>query len=221
MRLGDFSRFDAPFPHWICSNFISSDTVRAINAEWPGQGFPGWRHEAGSKSVKSSLLFPARLPPVAQGVAEALFAPPELARLSEITGIDLLPDPWFTDGPTVPRLGGGLHEIHAGGRLGIHLDFNQHPSGLTRCLNLLVYLNEDWDASWGGALELAGSREAPPEKTIYPFGGMAVMFRTTDSSWHGHPRPLACPKQRSRRSLALYYYRREADPTVRPTTVYR
>jgi hypothetical protein len=33
-----------------------------------------------------------------------------------------------------------------------------------------------------------------------------VIFSTTDFSYHGHPEPLNCPDNRSRRSLALYYY---------------
>ena len=33
-----------------------------------------------------------------------------------------------------------------------------------------------------------------------------VVFTSTDFSFHGHPDPLTCPPERSRRSLALYYY---------------
>jgi hypothetical protein len=32
------------------------------------------------------------------------------------------------------------------------------------------------------------------------------MFSTTDFSYHGHPDKLTCPEDRSRKSLALYYY---------------
>lgn len=221
MKLDGLARFDAPFPHWTCADFIPMDLVRQINAEWPGADYPGWRVESGRKSKKASLLFPARLPPAAQALAEVMMSPETLARLSVITGIELLPDPWFKEGPIIPRLGGGLHEIHQNGLLGMHLDFSEHPSGLTRCLNLLVYLNVEWESAWGGALELAASRESPSEKVIYPHGGTAVMFRTTDRSWHGHPYPLRCPPHKSRRSVALYYYKRDADRTTRPTTVYR
>ena len=33
-----------------------------------------------------------------------------------------------------------------------------------------------------------------------------VIFNTTETSFHGHPEPLNCPADRSRKSLALYYY---------------
>ena len=33
-----------------------------------------------------------------------------------------------------------------------------------------------------------------------------AIFSTTDFSNHGHPDPLLCPKERSRKSIALYYF---------------
>ena len=41
---------------------------------------------------------------------------------------------------------------------------------------------------------------------VLPLFNRMAMFNTTDSSWHGHPDPLTCPPDRSRKSLALYYY---------------
>ncbi len=118
----------------------------------------------------------------------------------------------------MPRVGGGLHEIGRGGRLGIHVDFDAHPTGVTRCANLLIYLNEGWRKEWGGALELHGSNCIT---VIPPYGGTAVLFETNGESWHGHPHALACPENRSRRSLALYYYREASEPQQRNSTVYR
>ncbi len=33
-----------------------------------------------------------------------------------------------------------------------------------------------------------------------------VIFSTTDFSNHGHPEPLKCPNEISRKSIALYYF---------------
>jgi hypothetical protein len=33
-----------------------------------------------------------------------------------------------------------------------------------------------------------------------------ALFSTTSNSYHGHPNPLTCPPDRTRKSLALYYY---------------
>jgi hypothetical protein len=44
------------------------------------------------------------------------------------------------------------------------------------------------------------------ERAVLPAFNRMVIFSTTERSFHGHPSPLACPDDRSRRSLALYYY---------------
>jgi hypothetical protein len=120
--------------------------------------------------------------------------------LEELTGIGgLVPDPHLE--------GGGLHEILPGGHLNIHIDFNRHPRiRLDRRLNVLVYLNRDWNPEWGGALELWSADMQRCERKIDPLFNRLVVFSTTERSYHGHPTPLACPEGRSRRSVALYYY---------------
>ena len=48
-----------------------------------------------------------------------------------------------------------MHEIKRGGHLGVHADFNVHKGmNALRRINLLIYLNDDWDPSYGGDLEL-------------------------------------------------------------------
>jgi Rps23 Pro-64 3,4-dihydroxylase Tpa1-like proline 4-hydroxylase len=120
--------------------------------------------------------------------------------LEELTGIrGLVPDPHLE--------GGGLHQIVRGGHLNVHVDFNRHPrTGLDRRLNVLVYLNRDWEEEYGGALELWGRDQARCEQRILPLFNRLVVFNTTEYSFHGHPEPLNCPEDRTRKSLALYYY---------------
>ena len=216
MNLDSFERYKRPFVHWMADDFIDDDVVRMINAQWPTQAM---EVESGvAAKLKGALLFPKRLPPAAQSLAEALYSPAALESLSARVGMDLLPDPWLHEGPDRPMLGGGLHEIHRGGLLKVHVDFEAHPSGLRRVANLLVYLNEDWRDEWGGHLVLHSPAET---RRIAPLAGRAVLFRTKPNSWHGHPDPLACPSNRTRRSLALYYYAKDAGGEARPKTVYR
>jgi Rps23 Pro-64 3,4-dihydroxylase Tpa1-like proline 4-hydroxylase len=120
--------------------------------------------------------------------------------LQELTGIGgLVPDPHFE--------GGGMHQIVRGGHLDVHVDFNRHPvTGLDRRLNVLLYLNRGWDAEWGGELQLWSQNMKRCEQRIVPVFNRLVVFSTTERSFHGHPEPLSCPEDRSRRSLALYYY---------------
>lgn len=205
-----------PFRHWVDEQFLDAATVRAINATWPPPADERWLHEAGNFSKKSALMFPRRLHPPAQQLAEALYSRAACEHISERLGFQALPDPWFEDGPLQPRLGGGLHEIRPGGLLKMHCDFDKHPTGLQRAVNLLIYLTEGWQDEWGGALELGEDRSAQ----IYPRGGTAVLFESNGTSWHGHPTPLACPEGITRRSLALYYYRVPEREPQRDTTRY-
>jgi Rps23 Pro-64 3,4-dihydroxylase Tpa1-like proline 4-hydroxylase len=121
--------------------------------------------------------------------------------LQKLTGIEetLLPDPYL--------IGGGLHEIKRDGFLKIHADFNKHPkTKLDRRINVLIYLNKDWEDEYGGHFELWNKDMTHCEKKIKPDFNTLAIFSTSDYSYHGHPSPLNCPKNSSRKSIALYYY---------------
>jgi hypothetical protein len=121
--------------------------------------------------------------------------------LQELTGIKetLLPDPYLE--------GGGYHEIKPGGLLKVHADFNKHQfTMLDRRINLLVYLNKDWEESYGGHFELWNTKMTKSYRKVLPVFNRLAIFSTTDFSYHGHPDALSCPPDRSRKSIALYYY---------------
>jgi Rps23 Pro-64 3,4-dihydroxylase Tpa1-like proline 4-hydroxylase len=121
--------------------------------------------------------------------------------LQKLTGIEetLLPDPYL--------IGGGLHEIKRDGFLKIHADFNKHPkTKLDRRINVLIYLNKDWEDEYGGHFELWNKDMTLCEKKIKPDFNTLAIFSTSDYSYHGHPTPLNCPVNSSRKSIALYYY---------------
>jgi hypothetical protein len=125
---------------------------------------------------------------------------PFLTFLEELTGIEgLIPDPHY--------LGGGLHQLVPGGLLKVHVDFNRHTRlKLDRRLNLLLYLNPDWEESYGGHLELWNRDMTRCDQRILPIANRCVIFSTTEYSFHGNPEPVSCPPERTRRSIALYYY---------------
>ena len=107
--------------------------------------------------------------------------------------------------------GGGWHIHSRGGKLNVHLDYSIHPkTGLQRKLNLIVYLTENWKTEWGGGLEFWShnsetNKPLKKEKTIDNVFNRAVLFDTTQNSWHGIPQPINCPKGVYRKSLAVYY----------------
>ncbi len=193
-------RFSKPFRHAVIDNFIAPETVRAINAQWPEK----WNKEDGKFTLKWSRQ---ELPPVAAAVAESI----ELDMLERVTGIQgLFPDP--------DRFGAGLHCIPKKGFLKMHVDFNVHPKGWHRRVNVLIYLNEIWKDAWGGDLQLGLGNRA---KLVAPMGGRCVIFETNEQSWHGHPTPLRCPRGVQRRSMALYYYTRDPPAGEPHTTIYK
>ncbi len=195
---------------------LDEDFCRSLIEE-----FPGFRAEkalneygeVGGKAVHSNL---AELGP-AYARFDALMQDSQfLEWLSEATGIPkLLYDAEY--------VGGGTHDNRHGQDLDPHVDFNYHTNNKWhRRLNLIVFLNERWEPEWGGCLQLHGNPWLPAEEdgsaTVVPTANRAVIFETTESSWHGFPR-ITLPEELrgiSRRSLAVYFYTEErpAEQTV-------
>jgi hypothetical protein len=69
-----------------------------------------------------------------------------------------------------------------------------------------LYLNEGWNEEWGGHFELWDRSMHHCVRKVAPLFNRLVVFSTTDFSFHGHPDPLDCPSNVTRKSLALYYY---------------
>lgn len=207
-RLAADYRDAAPFPHVVMDDFLDIGLLRQVLAEFPDSATHNCFHRD-----QERLKYQYR-PDQCAGdgdVTRMLFAELNsrafLTFLSKLTGIEgLIPDPYHA--------GAGLHEIKAGGHLSIHADFPHHDvMKLDRRLNLLIYLNEDWDDAYGGALELWDKKMRKAVRTVPPVLGRAVIFNTARDTFHGHPDPLRCPPDRSRRSIATYYY--TASPVAR------
>jgi hypothetical protein len=138
--------------------------------------------------------------PIQSDFFKSVNAPEFLDFLMGVTGIE----PMYADDEL---FGGGLHEIQNGGYLNIHTDFNHHPKTQKhRRLNLLVYLNPAWEDDWNGHIELWGEDISRPFLKERPLANRALLFETSEHSFHGHPMPLKMPNGMTRKSLATYYY---------------
>lgn len=190
-----------PFPHIVLEDFLPLDVAKMCEQEFPGAEDISWdKYSDGGHTLKLATSKEAIMPASIRQVVSQFNSAAMVEFLERLTGITgLIPDPHL--------VGGGLHRIERGGFLDIHADFNQHSVlRLDRRLNLLLYLNPDWDEEWGGQLELWDSSMRACESRISPTFNRCVIFNTTDSSFHGHPHPLACPSSIARRSFAFYYY---------------
>jgi len=193
----------APFPHIVMENFIKEDVLERVSTEFPdlSKQKDAVIQFKDSRQIKLAGKGMQLLSPAALGLNTYLQSDLMMNWLNDLTTIKepLISDPYLS--------GGGYHEIKTGGVLKVHADFNKHPKlDLDRRLNLLIYLNKDWKDEWGGALQLFDKDMDEAIQTIYPRFNTAVIFTTTSFTYHGHPEPLTCPEDRSRKSLAYYYF---------------
>jgi hypothetical protein len=198
-KLAHTYRSAAPFPHVVLDDFVSPIALKRLIAEWPETSGKVHFNRSQERLKYQWERSEIRSPYIRAFLAE-MNSPGVIRFLEEMTGIrKLVPDPYFR--------GGGLHETKPGGHLSVHADFNVHGDlDLVRRINLLVYLNEDWEEEFGGHLELWDAQMTRCVEEIIPIFGRAVVFNTDAESFHGQPKPLACPPDRSRKSVALYYY---------------
>lgn len=190
----------APFPNMHFDNFFNEAKLSEVLEEFPDMSQNADLKYNDANQIKLASKGEYRFGEKTLEFMHFLNSQPFLEFLSNLTGIEaLIPDPYFE--------GGGAHQILPGGLLKIHADFNKNKiTNLDRRLNVLVYMNKDWDESWGGHFELWDTEMKGAVKKILPIFNRMALFTTTSDSYHGHPDALRCPPGRSRKSLALYYY---------------
>lgn len=189
-----------PFPHIYFDNFLPVEAAEAALRDFPEPKQLDWAEFNRPKERKLAFDAVEKLPQSVRQVLYFLNSRPMIQFLEVLTGIDaVIPDPYY--------LGGGLHQIKPGGNLEVHVDFNRHTKfKLDRRINLLIYLNKDWKEEYGGHFELWNRDMSAAEQKILPVFNRCAIFSTTEFSYHGHPTPLACPPDRTRKSMATYYY---------------
>jgi hypothetical protein len=219
---GEFRSGD-PFPHVVVDDFLSEELCDRLLAEFPPFESGDSLNEDGRPGGKAVFENVRELGPAFRQVDDLIRSREFLDLIGEITGISgLLYDPEY--------IGGGTHDNRTNQDLDPHVDFNFHPRhGWHRRLNLIVYLNAEWEETWGGALELHRDPWRPAGedriRTVRPLKNRCVIFETSERSWHGFRRitPPPARSSLSRRSFAIYLYStdRPAAETAPPhATVY-
>ena len=68
-------------------------------------------------------------------------------------------------------------------------DGDIHTDSRSKLITVLLYMNEGWEAD-GGRLRIlrSGTSLENPVAEVAPDGGTLLIFRRSDSSWHGHKR---------------------------------
>ena len=197
-----------PFKHTVIENFFEPSFAERLVAEFPSFDPKLSINEAGREGGKAVNTRIAEISPAYQELYATIGSPAFLNFVSELSGIpDLLMDPQM--------FGGGTHENRHGQELDAHVDFNYDQSQrLHRRLNLIVYLNKEWQTSWGGAIEIHSNPRKPYENRVRAFDPIfnrCILFETNEHSWHGFEKiNLPADKRHlSRKSISIYLYTKE------------
>jgi hypothetical protein len=204
-NLQDIRYDNSPFDHWIIEDFLDIQDAKDVSKEFIDYEstedivrYKGW---IGEKSTCNSWN---RFPALTYKIFFNLLSLDFVSRLSAVTGVaPLYPD--------IGLHGGGWHMSGKGGSLAMHLDYSIHPKlKLQRKLNLILYLEEDYKSEWGGSLQLWShdkEKDKPLNKIkeVEPLFNRAILFDTTQKSWHGFPEPINLPLGKLRKSFAVYY----------------
>ena len=191
----------SPFPHVVIDNFLPTLVLENLLKKFDNISVNDESeiYDRPQERLKISYQ-PDTLEPSLRALFYSFNSRPFIKLVENITGINgLIPDPYF--------LGAGIHEIKQGGHLSVHSDFNHHLiMNLERRVNVLIYLNKDWQQIFGGGLELWDDSVSTLVQNIVPIFNRCVIFNTTSNSQHGNPQPINHPNCVSRKSIALYYY---------------
>lgn len=193
-----------PFDHCVVENFFDLKTARLLEAEFPIYDDDIWFEYNNPLEHKKALNNWNNFPPLTYKIFMMLNSIQMINLLKKYLGVNLFPD--------IGLHGGGWHIHGIGGNLNPHLDYSIHPKcELQRKLNIIVYLSEELNPKkHKGHLGLWSQNQKtnqPGEliKEVEPIFNRAIIFDTTQNSWHGMSQQLKVPDGIYRKSLAIYY----------------
>jgi len=198
-----------PYKHLVIDNFLPDELAQKCLESFPELDNNVWEHENDDGiEVKSRTTWMSEfdIPENIVDSVRILNSSLLLNAFSKVFGIQkLISDPYFS--------GGGLNVTQNGGLLDVHVDGNYHDAtGLNRRMNALIYLNPDWEESWGGEFGIYNKNGTQLVKKVEPLFNRLVVFDSHDYSYHGLPEPIKFPNGTNRKSIILYYYTKTQRP---------
>jgi Rps23 Pro-64 3,4-dihydroxylase Tpa1-like proline 4-hydroxylase len=210
-----------PFRHVAIDNFLRSDICESLLRDFPVFDEKRAMDERGLLGRKAVVEHVSNISQAYRFFYEYINSAAFLEAMSTLTGIDdLIADKTL--------FGGGTHNNLSGQGLDVHIDFNiDERNMLHRRINLLIYLNKEWDEAWGGAIALhSDPHNATLDETasFLPLFDRAVIFETNEYSWHGFRRITLPPDKQhlSRKSFSIYLYTKDrpAEEVLAPHTTF-
>jgi Rps23 Pro-64 3,4-dihydroxylase Tpa1-like proline 4-hydroxylase len=206
-QLRESFQLGEPYENVTIPNFFTEEFATRLERAFPSLDHPRWFRYYTPLENKYALNNFSELLEFRE-LFDLLQSDEFIAKIREITNIPDLEKDTFLHGA-------GIHYHPRRGKLDMHLDYNIHPiSKKERRVNLIIYLNREWQESWNGGLELWDHDFINCVKRVMPGWNMGVLFRTSDISYHGMPQPFECPEGMGRKSIAIYYLTNPRQETL-------
>lgn len=190
-----------PFSHCIIENFLSNDYCEALEKEFPTniETKNTWYKYFNPLEIKYARDDIQNFNETLEKYFYLLSSNIFLEKIKKITNIkDLEIDDYLH--------GAGIHLHPKRGRLQMHLDYEKHPySGKQRRINIIFFLNRDWNPEWNGQTELWDKEMKKCVKKVDIVFNRALIFKTNEISYHGLPEPINSPLNVYRKTIAYYY----------------
>jgi len=187
-----------PFEHLVIDNFFKDDYAEILYKNFPKVEDKKW-FSYWNPIEKKYAMNNFSDNEVYNDLFTKLQSPESLDLMKKISGIENLEIDEHLHGA-------GVHYHPRGGKLDMHLDYSLHPiSGKERRINLIIYLNKNWKEEYNGELQFWNNEFTDCEAKIYPLFNRAIIFKTSDISYHGLPQLINCPPEKRRKSIAIYY----------------
>ena len=187
-----------PYRHLVLENFLQEDVASKMFEVFPSIDTLNVKRKSLNEDKSEDYHF-ERWDPVFGKVRDVIQSKEFAEVMSQITGVEGLKT-------TADSLGSGVHQGRNGSYVDVHIDVNMNPkANLWRRINLLIYLNKNWEPHFGGDLEVWDKDMKKMWDKISPTFNRAVIFYTDDNSPHGYSK-IDVPEGESRKSFYTYFY---------------
>ena len=194
------SSFDnaQPCRHLVLPNFLDAALANELYEHFPAIDSLNVKRKSLNEDKSEDYHF-ERWHPSFSKLREVISSQYFAQWMSDVTGIEGLHT-------TDDSLGSGVHQGKDGSYVDVHIDVNMNPDkGLWRRINLLIYLNREWKAEYGGDLELWDKEMSRCEVKVPCDFNRAVIFYTDENSPHGYSK-IHLPEGETRKSFYTYFY---------------
>jgi len=208
----------SPFPHTVIDNFIKAEYVPNILSEMNELTIDKSYYYGHESIEKNKYAFNKYFNKYLTDLFKEINNDEFINILEEKMGIkNLIRN-------NLELHGAGVHKVLNNGFLCMHTDFDGYRDAnhglLDRQINLLLYMNKDWQTEFRGDLCLFDRNQNKITKKIMPILNRCVIF-LTPGNIHGHPSVLCLPEDNiCRQSITTYYYTKNTSGCVTPVMWY-